>query len=114
MKIIVKDKGIRLDKFLSNNTNYTRSKIEEMIDKDMILVNDKLQKPSYKIEVGDIIEVPDDYIKPNTLLGEKIELDIMYEDDDIIVVNKPSGMVVHPGSGNHEHTLVNALIGHNK
>ena len=114
MKIVVEDKDLRLDKFLANHTDYTRSKIEEMIDKGKIFVNGKLEKSSYKVQLDDLIEVPDDYIKPNVLEGENIDIDIMYEDEDIIVVNKPSGMVVHPGSGNHSHTLVNALIGHNK
>ena len=114
MKIKVLNSGERLDKYLANNSSYTRSKIEEMIDKGLILVSGKLQKSSYKVQTDDIITIPDDYTKPNTLEGEKIDIDILYEDDDIIVVNKPSGMVVHPGSGNKNHTLVNALIGHNK
>ena len=114
MKVIVDVSGERLDKYLANKTEYTRSKIEEMIDKDLITVNGKKAKASYKVEINDIIEYPDDYNKPNTLEGENIDIEIMYEDDDIIVVNKPSGMVVHPGNGNQTHTLVNALIGHNK
>lgn len=114
MKIVAEESDIRLDKFLANNTEYTRSKIEEMIDKELVLVNNKIEKSSYKIKVDDIIEIPTDYIKPCVIKGEDIALEIMYEDEDIIVVNKPSGMVVHPGSGNYSHTLVNALIGHNK
>lgn len=114
MEVKVQNSGERLDKYLASNSSYTRSRIEEMIDKELISVNGSVQKPSYKVQVGDVIIIPDDYIKPNTLEGENIDIDILYEDDDIIVVNKPSGMVVHPGSGNHSHTLVNALIGHNK
>lgn len=114
MKITVIESGLRLDKYLANNTDYTRSKIEEMIEKGLVFVNGKIEKPSFKVEENDIIELPQDYNKPTTLEGEDIDIDIMYEDDDIIVVNKPSGMVVHPGSGNQSHTLVNALIGHNK
>lgn len=114
MKVIVDENDVRLDKYLSENTEYSRAKIKEMIDLGLILVNGKVSKSSYKIVSSDEIEVPDDYIKPITLDGEDIDLDILYEDDHIIVVNKPSGMVVHPGNGNTRHTLVNALIGHGK
>lgn len=114
MNIVVEENDERLDKFLASKTKYTRSKIEEMIKKGLVLVNGKIEKSSFKIKDGDIIKLPDDYVKPCTLEGENIDIEIMYEDEDIIVVNKPSGMVVHPGSGNYSHTLVNALIGHNK
>ena len=72
----------------------------------------KVVKKSYKVEENDDIFVPDDYFKEITLEKEDIPLDILYEDDYIIVVNKPSGMVVHPGNGNSNHTLVNALLNH--
>lgn len=114
MEVVVSESGVRLDKYLGLNTEYSRAKIEEILDKGLILVDGKCEKPSFKVNVGMVITVPDDYIKPVTLEGEDIDLDIMYEDDDIIVVNKPSGMVVHPGNGNTSHTLVNALIGHSK
>lgn len=112
MEVKVENNDIRLDKYLSENTEYSRAKIEEMLDKDLILVDGKKEKPSFKVKEGMTITLPDDYIKPITLEGEDIKLDILYEDNDIIVVNKPSGMVVHPGNGNTSHTLVNALIGH--
>lgn len=114
MEVKVESNDIRLDKYLAENTEYSRAKIEEMLDKDLILVDGKNEKPSFKVKEGMTITLPDDYIKPLTLEGEDIKLDILYEDDDIIVVNKPSGMVVHPGNGNTNHTLVNALIGHSK
>lgn len=114
MKLLVEEEGIRLDKFLSENTNYTRSKIEEMIERELISLNGKSSKRSTKVQKGDTIEIPDDYNKETNLKEENIALDILYEDDYILVVDKPSGMVVHPGAGNFEHTLVNALLGHTK
>jgi len=83
-----------------------------MLKAGLISVNEKSVKASYKVQDGDKVSLPDDYIKEETLEGEKIDLNILYEDDYIIVVDKPSGMVVHPGAGNSSHTLVNALINH--
>ena len=103
--------GQRLDKFLGENTEYTRSKIQKMIDNNSILVNDKEVKASYTLKEGDIIKI-DDYEEATDILPENIPLDIYYEDDDLIVVNKPSGMVVHPAPGNYTGTLVNALMYH--
>ena len=102
----------RIDKYLSENTNYSRSKIKEMLDKGLIKVNGEVVKASFKVDSDDKIDIPLDYVKPISIKGEDINLDILYEDDDIMVINKPSGMVVHPGNGNTEHTLVNALINH--
>jgi 23S rRNA pseudouridine1911/1915/1917 synthase len=113
MKLVVNENDkVRLDKYLALSTDYSRSKIESMLRSGAILVNDKLEKPSYKVQESDTIFLPDYYEEPNTIEGEDIPLDILYEDDDIIVVNKPSGMVVHPGAGNFQHTLANALVGH--
>ena len=114
MELVVNDSKERLDKFISENTDYSRSIVSKMLSENLILVNNKLEKASYKVNIGDKVLVPDDYVKPLTLEGEDIDLDILYEDDYIIVVNKPSGMVVHPGNGNTSHTLVNALINHTK
>lgn len=116
IKVLVRvnelEESIRIDKYLSSVTDYTRNKIDEMFEKGLILVDNKEVKSSFKVKEGNEITLPDDYEAPTDLKGENIPLDIYYEDDDIIVVNKPSGMVVHPGSGNFEHTLVNALIHH--
>ena len=106
------DESVRIDKYLGTVTEYSRSKIEEMISKDLVLVNGKSIKSSFKVKNGDEITLPDDYIKPIEVKGENIDLDIVYEDEYILVVNKPSGMVVHPGNGNTSHTLVNALLNH--
>ena len=103
---------IRIDKYLSNEIPYSRETIIKMINNYQIKVNGKRVKPSYKVNLDDEIEV----IEPEKeeLLAQDIKLDIVYEDEDIMVINKPSGMVVHPGSGNKTDTLVNALLFHDK
>lgn len=115
MEVVVEtEENVRLDKYLASNTEYSRSKIEAMLDEGLILVNGKIEKPSFKVKLGDTINLPDEYVVPMTLEAEDIPLNILYEDEYIIVVDKPSGMVVHPGAGNNEHTLVNALLNHTK
>ena len=106
--------GIRIDKYLMNNTDYSRSKIGKMIDNGNILVNDKIVKASYNVKDGDIISIDTEILEDNNIVPENIPLDIVYEDDYLIVVNKPSGMVVHPAVGNYHGTLVNALMYHCK
>ena len=103
--------GQRIDKYLTDNTEYTRSKIQKMIDNGNILVNGKEVKSSYILKENDNIEI-NDYIEETDIIPENIPLDIYYEDEDLIVVNKPSGMVVHPAPGNYTGTLVNALMYH--
>lgn len=113
MEIVVNtSEEIRLDKYLGLNTEYSRNKIEEMLDKGLILVDGKNEKSKFKVKSGMKIALPDDYNTEVKVSGEDIPLNILYEDNDIIVVDKPSGMVVHPGNGNMEHTLVNALVNH--
>lgn len=113
MEIVVIDNdGIRLDKYLMNKLDVSRSKIQRLIDDSNILVNGKETKSSYVVKLDDTIEIlpmDDDEIDVE---AENIELEIVYEDDYLLVVNKPSGMVVHPGNGNYNHTLVNALMYH--
>ena len=108
--MIVEVENIRIDKYLSDNTKYSRTTINHMLDENYILVNDKNVKPSYLLKKGDVISIKDGYIKEVSVEPEKMPLDIVYEDNDIMVINKPSGLVVHPGSGNYSHTLVNALM----
>lgn len=104
---------IRLDKALSIILESTcRSKIQEYIDQGFILVNDKSEKTSYKLRKDDEIFIADFPNETYDLEAEKIDLDIVYEDDDVIVINKPKGLVVHPGAGNTNHTLANALKYH--
>lgn len=107
------EESIRIDKYLPTcYEDMTRSELKKYFDENKIKVNGKLVKPSYKVENGDLIEIEelDDVI--SSVIPEKIDLDIVYEDDDILVVNKPSGMVVHPAPGHMTGTIVNALMYH--
>ena len=110
--IIDKEKG-RLDKVIAEEiTDLSRTKIKELVNDKNILVNDKSEKVSYKVQCGDVIDVTVPPVKPLTLEAQNLHLDIVYEDDDVIVVNKPQGMVVHPSAGHPDHTLVNGLLYH--
>lgn len=103
----------RLDKALSLILESTsRSKIQEYIDSGFVHVNNKNEKASYKLRNGDEIIIDDFPTEKYNLEAENIALDIVYEDDDIIVINKPKGLVTHPGAGNTNHTLANALKYH--
>ena len=105
---------LRVDKFLMNFIeNSTRNKIQQAVKAGNVLVNDTVVKSNYKVKAHDVVRVvlahpPHE----NLLVPENIPLDINYEDEEVIVVNKPAGMVVHPGHGNYSGTLVNALIYH--
>ena len=109
MQLEVENDNIRIDKYLSDNTEYTRSKIQKMINSECILVNDKVVKTSYLVHIGDNIVI-NDMEEDSMIKPENIPLDIVYEDEYLMVVNKPSGMVVHPAPGNYMGTLVNALM----
>jgi 23S rRNA pseudouridine1911/1915/1917 synthase len=102
--------GIRIDKVLSNIIDKSRETISEDIKDGHVLVNGKVVKPSYKLEENDEISYTIDDPKPLELEKEDLGLDIVYEDSDVAVVNKPSGMVVHHANGNLDHTLVNGLL----
>ena len=102
----------RIDKYLQDKTDYTRSKIQKLNDNNNILVNNKEVKASYKVNQGDIITIDDNYQEDTDIKPQDLKLDIYYEDDDLLVVNKPSGMVVHPAIGNYSNTLVNGLMYH--
>ena len=108
---VEENSGIRIDKFLINSTDMSRSKIQKLIDGDYILVNNKSVKTSYIVKDGDIITI-NEYEENSDIIPEDIPLDIVYEDEYLLVVNKPSGMVVHPAPGNYSGTLVNALMYH--
>ena len=111
MEVVVSDSSNeRIDKYLSNNTSLSRTLISKMIDSEYIKVNDKKTKNNYKVKDGDKISIDETYQVEQDILPEKMDLDIVYEDNDIMVINKPSGMVVHPGNGNYSHTLVNGLM----
>ena len=108
----VEENNVRIDIYISDRTDYSRNLVLNLLKQGSILVNEKKVKPSYKVRVGDKITIEDVKISNEEITPWDYPLDIVYEDDDIIIVNKPSGMVVHPGAGNHEHTLVNALKSH--
>ena len=104
----------RIDKYITIYTDYSRNLVTKLIQDGIIKVNGTLVKPSFKVKVGDVITIDEEAIVTPTFKPENIPLDILYEDDDLMVINKPSSMVVHPGNGNYEHTLVNALMYHTK
>lgn len=114
MKIEVLENNIRLDNYLIDKLDSSRNKIQKLIKNNSILVNDKNTKSSYLVKTGDIITITDVKEESSNIEPEDIKLDIVYEDEYLLVVNKPSGMVVHPGCGNRNHTLVNALMHHSK
>ena len=109
-KIISDNKGKRIDAYISEKEEITRTTAQRLIEDGNILVNGKKQKSSYKVSIGDIITIEEVEAKPIELKAQDIPIEIIYEDNDIIVVNKPKGMVVHPGNGNSEGTLVNAIM----
>lgn len=110
----VSAKAGRLDKYISEHSDLSRSRVQELLTSGDILVNSKQEKPSYKVAIGDKISVHVPKLVPLNVEPEDIPLDIVYEDNDVIVVNKPQGMVVHPSAGHPNHTLVNALMNHTK
>lgn len=110
---VSEDLNVRIDNYLSNVLDESRSKITKMIKDNYILVNNKSTKASYIPKQGDIITI-EEYIDNMDVLPEKMDLDIVYEDDDVIVVNKGNGVVVHPAVGNNSGTLVNGLMYHSK
>ena len=115
MEIVSNGENVRIDKYLSETLDYSREFIQKLIQNDLILVNDKNVKASYKLELNDKIVInSDDYEQDTQIVPTKMALDIVYEDEDVMVINKPSGLVVHPGSGNYTNTLVNGLMYYTK
>lgn len=112
MELISDVEKIRIDKFLLDKLEYSRSKIQKMLESNNILVNNKGVKNNYLLKLNDCIYINENYQEDTSIEAENIPLDIYYEDDDVIVVNKPSGMVVHPAPGNYKGTLVNSLMYH--
>ncbi len=109
------DELIRIDKYLSLAApELTRNRIQGLISDGHVTVNDKIVKASYKVCENDVIKLNIPDAVPADILAEDIPLDIVYEDDDILIVNKPKGMVVHPAPGHYTGTLVNALMYHCK
>lgn len=116
-KLIVswEDEGVRIDKYLVDNLeDITRNRIQKLIDEKQIKVNDKDIKSNYKVKENDIIHIVIPEAVEINIQAENIPLDIVYEDEDLLVVNKPKGMVVHPAPGHYTGTLVNAIMYHCK
>ena len=104
------DVGKRIDAYLAENTEYSRTNIQRLIENEKILVNEKKTKVSYKVQEKDEIIIEIENPKEISLEAQDIPVDVLYEDDNIIVLNKPKGMVVHPANGNPDGTLVNAVM----
>lgn len=114
MEVIVDENDIRIDKYLASKTDYSRETITKMISEEYILVNGKSIKASYKVKDGDVILIKDGFVKEMSLEATKMDIDIVFEDEYLMVINKDSGVVVHPGAGNNNNTLVNGLLYYNK
>lgn len=105
----------RIDKEIASlDSNMSREAIQRLIKEGKILVNGKIVKASYKTNIGDIITIEEDVAEETDLKPQEIPINIIYEDDDILIVNKEKGMVVHPGNGNPDGTLANAVVAHCK
>lgn len=111
MEVKVTKSNIRLDQYLSQELDISRSKIQKLIKDKRIFVNGKNVNSSYLVNVEDTIDVDDDLSFEIHINPENIDVDVVYEDDYLLIVNKKSGMVVHPAPGNYSGTLVNALMG---
>ena len=110
-KIVVDEENVRLDAYIAKKEEkLSRTMIQKLIEDGDVLVNGDVKKISYKVQAGDIIEVNISEPKETGIKAQAIPLEIVYEDNDIIVVNKPKGMVVHPANGNPDGTLVNAIM----
>lgn len=114
MEFKVVDDFKRIDQYLTEKTDLSRSKISKMLKEGKILVNQKEVKSSYLLKENDLITMEEYIEEPISVKPEKMDLDIVYEDNDVIVVNKANGVVVHPAIGNTSHTLVNGLVYHSK
>ncbi|MDU7028182.1 RluA family pseudouridine synthase [Robinsoniella peoriensis] len=111
--VSAEDNSLRIDKYLSDNMGeMSRSYLQKLLKSEDVKVNDKTVKANYKVASGDVISVTVPEPEEVNIQPEDIPLDILYEDEDLIVVNKPKGMVVHPSAGHFSQTLVNALMFH--
>lgn len=111
--INLEDIGKRLDRYLAENLpDYSRNYIQNLIKEGRVTINEKPAKANYRIKQGDLIAVEIPPARELELIPENIDIDIIYQDKDIAIINKPQGMVVHPAAGNYSGTLVNALLYH--
>ena len=110
--IIIGTNNERIDTFLATKLDLSRSKIQKLLKEKLITVNERIVSASYLVKENDKIEINDDLNYEINIEPENIDIDIVYEDDDLLVINKKSGMVVHPAPGHYTNTLVNALLYH--
>jgi 23S rRNA pseudouridine1911/1915/1917 synthase len=112
-ELMVEAAGERLDKYIASKLpSVSRSYIQKLIDDNKVTVNDRPEKAGFKLAAGDRIIIGIPQIDTTSLKAEAIPLDILYEDDDLLVIDKPAGLTVHPAPGHPEHTLVNAVLSH--
>lgn len=110
-KIIAKHGGERIDKFLAQKLDKSRSLVQKLIKDELVLVNGVVVKTNYSVADGDEIDVIQlDVVDNTNIIPQAMDLDIVFEDDDLLVINKPSGLVVHPAPGHYQDTLVNGLL----
>ena len=113
IEFVIEEKysGERIDKFLSESVpDLSRSYIQKLIKDGQVTVNNKIVKSNYKMNAGDLLLMEEPELQEPDIIAEDIPLDILYEDSDLLIVNKPKGMVVHPSAGHYSGTLVNALM----
>ena len=110
-KIVVEESNKRIDSFLADKLDISRSKVQKLIKSDKVLVNNNVVNNNYLVQEKDTIDVNDELDFEIHVKAQDIPIDIIYENDDLLIINKPSGMVTHPAPGNYENTLVNALLG---
>ena len=110
MIIVTEEESLRIDSYLAQKLELSRSKIQKLIKEDLITVNDKAVNANYLVKQNDKIEIKDELNYEINIEPENIPLDIVYEDEDLLIINKQSGMVVHPAPGHYTGTLVNALL----
>ena len=112
LKVEPADAGSRLDHLLARSLDFSRARLQRWLKAGLVLVNGQARPPSYKVRSGDAINVAVPEPAPSHLLPESLPLEIVYEDRDLLVVNKPPGLVTHPGGGHKSGTLLNALLHH--
>ncbi len=110
-RLVADEQNVRLDAYISKKyDDISRTMVQKLIDEANILVNGKKEKASYKVQLNDVLEISLPEPKEVNIKPENIPIDIVYEDNDIVIVNKPKGLVVHPANGNPDGTLVNAIM----
>lgn len=111
-RLTVEENEARVDAFVARNCDLTRERVKQLLQEGMILLNGRVVKPNTKISVGDEVTIEMPAPKPFHVEGQEMDLDIVYEDKDVIVINKANDVVVHPAPGHLEKTLVNGLVAH--